>query len=46
VLATVDLTVPVANWSVLTNGVFGTDPVIFIDGTTNYQRRFYRISSP
>jgi hypothetical protein len=46
VLASVNPTTPVGNWTVLTNGVFGPDPVVFIDDNTNYPQRFYRIGSP
>jgi hypothetical protein len=49
VLATNDLTVPLTEWSVLTNGTFGSNPVIFTETFTNNpapQIRFYRIVSP
>ena len=49
VLATSDLTLPVNQWSVLTNGTFGADPVIFTETFTNNPpppNRFYRIASP
>jgi hypothetical protein len=45
VLATDDLTLPLNQWTVLTSGTFGTDPVTFMDSSV-HQRRFYRIVSP
>ncbi len=45
VLASTDLTAPLADWIVLTNGTFGAVPVAFID-TTALPQRFYRLTSP
>lgn len=45
-LESTNLTVPLTNWLVLTNGVFGTGAVSFADpAATNFQR-FYRVASP
>ena len=47
VLASTDLTQPVAGWSVLTNDTFNGGVFTFIDWqTTNYPQRFYRILRP
>ncbi len=36
-----------ADWILLTNSSFGTDPFVFIDlQATNYPQRFYRVSLP
>jgi hypothetical protein len=46
VLASTDLSMPMFNWTVLTNGAFA-GAVTFTDLTAaNYPARFYRISSP
>ena len=45
--ASADLTQPLANWSALTNGAFGSSPVIYEDtDAANPARRFYIISMP
>jgi hypothetical protein len=44
-LASPDLSVPLSNWMVLTNGTFGTLPVSFTDNATNPQE-FYQLESP
>jgi hypothetical protein len=49
VLATSDMTVPSNQWSVLSTGIFGSNPVIFTETFTNNPpppNRFYRIASP
>jgi len=47
VLTSSDLTLPIANWTVLTAGMFGSGPVSFTDlGATSHPARFYRIASP
>ena len=47
VLATSDLTLPLVQWSVLTNGTFGSGPVTFTDDVPpQTTSRFYRIASP
>lgn len=45
VLASTNLLLPLTNWTVLTNGVFGGSAVNFSDSATN-ARRFYRVASP
>jgi hypothetical protein len=46
-LASPDLQVPLAMWTTVTNGRFGTQPTAFIDfEATNFPIRFYRLSSP
>jgi hypothetical protein len=48
VLTTGDLTLPVGQWTIVTNGTFGpTGVVIFTDGSaTSLVQRFYQIVSP
>ena len=46
VLASTNLQWPLTNWLVLTNGVFGTGTVNFIDGAATNGQEFYRVSSP
>ncbi|MGO9584824.1 MAG: YDG domain-containing protein [Limisphaerales bacterium] len=48
VLATGDLTLPVSQWTILTNDMFGaTGAATFTDGSaTNLPQRFYQIVSP
>jgi hypothetical protein len=47
VRATEDLGIPVAHWTVLGSGTFGTNAVVWEDfGTSNHPRRFYSISIP
>ena len=48
VLATGDLTLPVSQWTILTNEMFGaTGAATFTDGSaTNLPQRFYQIVSP
>jgi hypothetical protein len=43
-LASPDLSVPLSNWMVLTNGTFGSTPVSFTDDATNAQE-FYQLES-
>jgi hypothetical protein len=45
VIATSDLTLPVGQWTVLTNGTFGSGPVTFTDNSPP-ANRFYEITSP
>ena len=45
--ANADLTQPLSSWSALTNGTFGSSPVIYEDtDAANPARRFYIISMP
>ena len=46
VLAAGDLTLPVSQWTVVTNGTFGAGTVTITDNSTNLPVRFYRIVSP
>jgi hypothetical protein len=46
VLVVDDLTLPLNQWTVLTNGTFGADTVTVTDDSTNLPIRFYRIVSP
>ncbi|MGO8835888.1 MAG: beta strand repeat-containing protein [Limisphaerales bacterium] len=46
VLVTDDLTLPLNQWTVLTNGTCGTGMVSIMDVSTNLPFRFYRIVSP
>jgi hypothetical protein len=48
VLASGDITLPVEQWSELTNGTFGVLPVTFTEifGDPPPTNRFYRIASP
>ncbi|MFO1478495.1 MAG: glycosyl hydrolase 53 family protein [Verrucomicrobiota bacterium] len=45
-LGTDSLAVPLAQWTVLTNGTFGPDPVIWNFDTTNSAQQFFRVLSP
>jgi hypothetical protein len=47
VLASDDITLPVDEWSVLTNGTLGSVPVTFTENVApGTQSRFYRIAAP
>ena len=47
VLMSTDPTLPLAGWTVLSNGTFGATPVTFTDNdATNNPARFYLIASP
>jgi len=46
VLATGDLTLPVNQWTVLTNGIFGAGTVTITDSSATNLQRFYQIVSP
>ena len=46
VLATTNLTLPLTNWLVLTNGTFGTGAVNFTDSRATNGQEFYRVGSP
>ena len=47
ILATTNLTTPLAGWTVLSTGVFGGSPVTYSDlAATNYPARFYTIMVP
>jgi hypothetical protein len=46
VLATGDLTLPVSQWTVLTNGIFGAGTVTITDSSATNLQRFYQIVSP
>jgi hypothetical protein len=41
-----DLSLPLSQWSVLTNGTSGADTVTVTDNSTNLPDRFYLIVSP
>jgi hypothetical protein len=45
-LSSPDLTMPVSQWTVVTNGTFGTGSVTVQDSTTNSAQRFYMIAVP
>jgi hypothetical protein len=44
-LASPDISAPLSNWMVVTNGTFGATPLNFTDSVSNAQR-FYRLVSP
>jgi hypothetical protein len=47
VIATSDITLSLDQWTVLTNGTFGSGPVTFTENVApEVQNRFYRITSP
>ena len=46
VLMATNLILPLADWTPLTNGVFGGSPVDFTDASATNTARFYRIKSP
>jgi autotransporter-associated beta strand protein len=46
VLMTTNLALPLADWTVLTNGTFGANPVNYTDTSATNAQRFYRIVSP
>jgi hypothetical protein len=46
VLMTTNLILPLADWTSLTNGTFGSSPVDFTDPGATNEARFYRIKSP
>jgi autotransporter-associated beta strand protein len=46
VLASTNISTPLTNWLVLTNGVFGAGTVNFTDTAATGRQKFYRISSP
>jgi autotransporter-associated beta strand protein len=46
VLSTTNLTLPLADWTVLTNGTFGATPVVYTDTTATNKTKFYLIKSP
>ena len=46
VLASTNLGLPVTNWLVLTNGIFGAGATNFADPATTHLQRFYRLTSP
>jgi|GEM_PF-1791712 len=46
VLAATNLTTPLANWTVMTNGVFGGSMATLSDNATTNKACFYRITSP
>jgi autotransporter-associated beta strand protein len=46
VLASLNLSLPLTNWLILTNGFFGTGIVNFMDNATTNQQKFYRVRSP
>ncbi len=46
VLSSTNLTLPLTNWSILTNGVFGAGQINFIDASATNAGQFYRVTSP
>jgi len=46
VRASADLALPAANWAVLTNAVFTTNPATFLDAPATSSWRFFQISIP
>jgi len=46
VLTTTDVSLPMVDWTPLTNGTFGNGPVAYTDTTATNSARFYRIASP
>ncbi len=46
VLSSPDLTLPLTNWLVLTNGVFGADAIEFDDNNATNAQNYYRVTSP
>ena len=46
ILASTNLTLPLANWPTLTSGIFGTGVISFVDSATTNQQKFYRLGSP
>jgi hypothetical protein len=46
VLGATNLTLPLSQWVILTNGVFGTDIVTLTSAMTNSFQMFYRLVSP
>ena len=47
VIASINLTAAITNWTVLTNGTFGAGTVTFSDVTaTNHPQQYYRITAP
>lgn len=46
VLMSTNVALPLTSWTVLTNGTFGSDPVIFMDTGATNATQFYRIQSP
>ena len=45
-LGTASLALPLAQWTVLTNGIFGTNAVSLTLATTNFPQRFFQVASP
>jgi hypothetical protein len=46
ILASTNLTLPLADWWILTTGMFGNTPINYTDGSVTNSQRFYRIISP
>jgi autotransporter-associated beta strand protein len=46
VLSSTNVSLPITNWIVLTNGTFGAGPATFTDGAATNPAGFYRIVSP
>ena len=46
VLTSTNVALPVAGWTVLTGGTFGTIPVTYTDMSATNTQQFYRIQSP
>jgi fibronectin-binding autotransporter adhesin len=46
VLTSTDVSLPLADWTPLTNGTFGTGSVAYTDTAATNSARFYRIASP
>jgi arabinogalactan endo-1,4-beta-galactosidase len=45
-LGAASLTLPLAQWTVLTHGIFGTNAVTLTLATTNFPQRFFQVASP
>jgi hypothetical protein len=46
VYSSTNLALPLADWAVATNGVFGNTPVNYSESTTNNAQKFYQVVSP
>jgi autotransporter-associated beta strand protein len=46
VLTSTNVSLPLTNWVILTNGTFGSGPVNFTDSAAANTQQFYRVSSP
>ncbi len=46
VLTSTNVELPMASWTVLGSGIFGTSPVTYKDTSATNAQQFYRIKSP